>query len=268
MGKVYGVISIKGGVGKTTAVSNLGAALANVFHKTVLVVDANFSAPNLGLHLGVLNVDRTLHDVLSGKCWMENVIYDTEHGFHLVPSALRGSGKIKHMELKKYIKKVKEYYDIVLIDSSPNLNQEILATMAASDELLVVTTPDYPTLSSTMHAVKIAKRKKTPITGLILNKVYNKNFELTLEDIEEAADAPVLAVLPHDMKVLEALSETKPAALHAPKSDAVVEYCKLAASLVGEDYKDPRLFQRMLGSLREKQKQEVNREELGYLAKK
>jgi MinD-like ATPase involved in chromosome partitioning or flagellar assembly len=46
-GKIIGIISIKGGVGKTTAVSNLGAVLANEFGKKVLLVDANFTAPNL-----------------------------------------------------------------------------------------------------------------------------------------------------------------------------------------------------------------------------
>jgi len=51
MGKTIGIISIKGGVGKTTTVSALGAALANEFDKKVLLIDANFSAPNLALHL-------------------------------------------------------------------------------------------------------------------------------------------------------------------------------------------------------------------------
>ena len=51
MVKIYGIISIKGGVGKTTAVCNLGAVLAHEFGKRVLLVDANLSSPNLGLHL-------------------------------------------------------------------------------------------------------------------------------------------------------------------------------------------------------------------------
>lgn len=67
MGKVIGVISIKGGVGKTTVVSNLGATLAYEFGKKVLVIDANFSAANLGLHLGIVDPEITIHDVLAGK---------------------------------------------------------------------------------------------------------------------------------------------------------------------------------------------------------
>ena len=60
--KVIGIISLKGGVGKTSSVANLGAALTE-FGKKVLVVDANFSAPNLGLHLGLTNPEIKLHDV-------------------------------------------------------------------------------------------------------------------------------------------------------------------------------------------------------------
>ena len=49
--KKIGIISIKGGVGKTSTVAALGASLAKDFNKRVLLVDANFSSPNLCLHL-------------------------------------------------------------------------------------------------------------------------------------------------------------------------------------------------------------------------
>ena len=44
----------------------------------------------------------------------------------------------------------------MLIDSSPNLDEETLAAMLASDSILVVTTPDYPTLANTLKAIKVA----------------------------------------------------------------------------------------------------------------
>jgi len=69
---------------------------------------------------------------------------------------------------------LKKRYDVILIDSSPSLNEETLAVILASDELLVVTTPDYPTLGMTMKSVKIARQRGTPISGLIINKVYKK----------------------------------------------------------------------------------------------
>lgn len=259
-GRIIGVISIKGGVGKTTTVSNLGTVLANQFGKKVLLVDANFTAPNLGLHLGVVKPKVTLHDVLSGKVNAVDAIYNHEYGFHMIPASLVSKG-MDPLKLKDKLKTLKSYYDVILLDSSPSLNNEILATITASDELLVVTTPDYPTLSTTMNAVKVAKQRKTPITGIILNKVRNKKFELSLSDIEYAAETPILAVLPDHVSVLEALQYTKPVTMHDEKNDISVEYTKLAAALIGEKHKDKRFTRKITRFFsRDLPRQDVNRE--------
>jgi MinD-like ATPase involved in chromosome partitioning or flagellar assembly len=134
MGKVIGIIAIKGGVGKTTTVANLGSILAKDFKKNVLLVDANFSAPNLGLHFGITNPKKTLHDVLLNRADINEAIIKQSENFHIIPSAFL-SKKINPFKLKKYIDKIKDNYDMVLIDSSPTLNEEILSTMVASDEL-------------------------------------------------------------------------------------------------------------------------------------
>ena len=259
-GKIIGIISLKGGVGKTTAVANLGAILAQEFGKKVLLVDANFGAPNLGLHVGLIDPKTTLHHVLNDRADVGDAIYPHGAGFHVIPASFI-ERKVNPFRLKQKIGHLKNSYDLILVDSSPNLNDEVLATMIASDELLVVTTPDYPTLSTTLRAVKLAKQKRTPITGIILNKVRNKGFELSLEEIEDAAGVPVLSVLPDDINVLEALSATTPVALHKGMSNASIELKKLAASLVGESFEDPRWWKRVQGMLGKGYgKDQVNRE--------
>ena len=260
MSKVIGVISIKGGVGKTTVTTNIGAVLAKEFGKKVLLIDANFSAPNLALHFGLVKPQATMHDVVSGKTDFEKAIYVHDLGFHFVPGALNASGKFDVFGLKKKLKDIRNNYDVILIDSSPTLNSEMLAAIVASDELLVVTSPDYPTLSCTIRATKLAKSKNTPILGLILNKQRGKNFELSVNDIEELAEVPVLAVLKDDIKVLEALSETVPVSIYAPKSNTGTEYRKLAAALIGEEYKDPSFFGKLKNIFGKSiKKEEINR---------
>ena len=243
-GKIIGIISLKGGVGKTTTVANRGAALSTEFNKKILVIDANFSAPNLGLHLGLVNPEVTIHDVLLNRVNANEAIYQHEAGFHFIPAAYI-SRQINPFALKKKISYLKDYYDIILIDSSPCLNDEMLSAMVASDELLVVTSPDYPTLSTTLRAVKLAKQKRTPITGMIINRVRNKKFELSIEDIEKAAGVPVLSVLREDIKVPESVYYTTPVTLYNQKASSAIEFKKLAASLIGETYKDPRIFQKV-----------------------
>ena len=246
MAKTIGIISIKGGVGKTTTVSNLGSVLANDFGKRVLLVDANFSAPNLGLHLGIVEPEKSMHHVLAGKADIRSAIHKHDNGFDVLPSSLIPK-KIDPLKLRSKLSALKDDYDVVLLDSSPALNEEMLATMMASDELLVVTTPDYPTLSCTMNATRIAKKRGTPITGLILNKVRNKNYELGLDQVEAAVELPVLAVLPDEVRVLEALSKSIPASAHIPSADFAVEYKKLAAALIGENFTDARFKSKIKG---------------------
>lgn len=260
MGKVIGVISIKGGVGKTTTVANLGAILALEFGQRVLLVDANFSAANLGLHFGLVNPEATLQDVMADKKKIWEVIHEYSENFHLIPSHVVPK-KVNPLKLKGKLNLIKDKYDIILLDSSPSLNEELLATMIAADELLVITSPDYPTLSCTMHAVKIAKRQGTPITGLILNRVRNKHYEIKTEEVEAATNTPVIGVLPDDVRLLEALSHTIPAVEHSPFGDAVIEYKKVAAALVGEHYEDPRFsakLKRMF--VKDIPKEEINRQ--------
>ncbi len=259
MSKVVGIISIKGGVGKTTTVANLGAVLATEFNKKVLVVDANFSAPNLGLHLGIINPAVTLHHVLLNRAPIKDAIYEHESGFHIIPSSYI-SRQVNPFKLKEKLEQLKDDYDIILIDSSPNLNDEILATMIASDELVVVSSPDYPTLSTTLRAIHLAKQKKTPITGLVLNKVRHKKFELTMDDIESAAGVPIIGVLSDDINVLEALAATTPVSLYKARTNTTIEFKKIASCLIGEEYKDPRWLVKLKSILKKTvPKEEVNR---------
>ena len=250
MGKIIGIISLKGGVGKTTTVANLGAVLAQEFNKKVLVIDANFSAPNLAMHLGLIAPKVTIHDVLLNRAYVHESIHKHDAGFHFIPAAYVHR-KINDIHaLKKKIAHLKNSYDVVLIDSSPSLDNEILATMVASDELLVVTSPDYPTLSTTLRAIRLAKQKKTPITGLVLNRVRNKKFELSIKDIEEAAKVPVIGILPEDIKVLESLYYTTPVSLYKPGAKSAIEFKKLASSIIGEEYKAPDLWSRLKAVLK------------------
>lgn len=255
MGKTIGVISLKGGVGKTSSVVSLGSALAER-GKKVLLVDANFSCPNLGLHLNLIDPEVSIHHVLSGDMLVHNAIHEVDN-FHVLPASVFFKKKIDPLKLSEKLGVLKKNYDLILIDSSPALNAETLSVLMASDELYVVSTPDMPTLGMTMKAVKIAKRSGTPISGLILNKVHGKNFELSLEDIERTSEVPVLAVIPHDLNVLRALKENVPFSKYGHKTKGGVEYHKLAALIVGERFENKRknMFKRF-----NPPKQEINRE--------
>jgi len=235
MGKTIGVLSLKGGVGKTSVVVSLGAALSEI-GKKVLLIDTNFSAPNLGVHLNLIDPEITIHHILDRSANPKEAIQKVAN-LDIIPASIFWNKQINYLKLKDKIKSLKKIYDVILLDSSPALNDETLATMNASDELIVVTTPDYLSLVNAIKAIKEARQKGAPIIGLVLNKVFEKKFELSINDIEKTLDVPVLAVIPHDINFLKSLSEFTPYTIYKPRSRGTDEYKKLASTLVGEKYK-------------------------------
>ena len=235
MAKIIGILSLKGGVGKTSVVSSLGDALAG-FGKKVLLVDANYSAPNLGIHWNIINPQVTLHNVLSRTANIKDAIHSVNN-VDIIPSSIFAKTQINPFLLKDKISQVKRKYDFILLDSAPAVNDDVLSVILASNSLIFVTTPDYPTLSSTLKSIKVAKNRGAAIDGLILNKVHNKDFEISIDDIEKTIEAPVLAVIPYDIKVLESLSKFIPFTSHKPRAEGSIEYKKLAGVFTGQKYK-------------------------------
>ena len=234
MGKTIGIVSLKGGVGKTSVVAALGGALSMLGQK-VLLVDGNLSSPSLGLHLNIINPDKTIHDILNRTARIKDAIYQ-HNKIDVIPASIFKSIEVSPLKLKDYLKGIKKKYDFVIVDSSPSLNEETLAVMLASDEIFVVSTPDHPTMSTSLKAAKLAKQRGNPISGIILNKVHKKNFELSMDEVENTLDIPVLAVIPYDINVLRALSKMEPSTTYKPGSEGSEEFMKFAATISGQKY--------------------------------
>jgi len=230
MGKVIGVIAIKGGVGKTTIASSMAADLVNYYGKKVLLIDGNYSAPNLGLHMDIVEPEKTIHDVLSGRARIQGAIHK-RFGVDVVPGSYSYSKEVSPLKLKDRLHKVKDDYDFVLIDSSPSLNDEILSTMLASDHLFVVTTPDYPTLTCSLKAAKLAKQRGKNVSGIIINKVRDPKYEIDAESIERTVGIPVVARIPDDKASIQALFNKVPISVYKENSKFAKEIRKLNAAL-------------------------------------
>jgi len=232
------VASGKGGVGKTTVVSNLSAALA-AFKKSVIAIDGNLTTSNLGLHLGISMYPITLQDVLRGKANIRDAIYHHHDGFKVVPADVSMDKVMSpeaHRLLDVFYRLVGDA-DFVLIDSAAGLGKEASSAIKAADEMIIVTNPELTALTDALKIILLAKTFETKNIGVVVNRVRNEPHEFPLNEIEGFLNAPLLGRVHEDHRVRKAIAEKRPVVTHSPKSIASQQFMAIAAKLVGEEYK-------------------------------
>ncbi len=246
------ISSGKGGVGKTTLASNLAAVLGKM-GKDVIVIDANVTTPNLGMHLGLPLHPKTLQDVMRGDARLYEAVYEHPLGMKVIPSGISIDDlrNLNPDNLKRVFDILTGTADIVIIDSAAGLGREALASIEASDDLIVVTNPELPAVIDALKTIKIAEEAGTNILGVVVNRVTGKKHELTNEQISSILDgAPILAEIPEDGNVKEAISKMVPVVKHNPTSPASQSIHKLASLITGEEVEIPKKwYQKLFGGL-------------------
>jgi len=237
MTRILDIVSAKGGVGKTTTVANLGAALVSKFNKEVVILDFNFSASNLALSMGLYNTPVTINHVLSGHSLLSEAIYIHPSGLRIIPASLCfGDFKVDTGKLKREIKKTLGFADFVLLDSAPGLTTEAVNSLDVCDDALIVSTPHVPSLVNSSRTFNLAKTLGVNVLGLALTRVKSKSYEYGNAEVQNIIDTPILAKIPEDDRVLASSNKGLPVVLKSPHSPASVAYTKLACTLLDEEY--------------------------------
>ena len=248
MAKLITITSGKGGVGKTTTTINLGAAL-NSFGKEVIILDANLTTPNVGLHLGAPIVPVSLNHVLLGKAKIADAIYEHESGTKIIPSSLsvRELRRLNHGRLKEVGKKLRKMADYILYDSAAGLGEEAIAAIESADELIIVTNPEIPAVTDALKTSKVIEQMGKRVKGVIVNKYRGLKTEMPIRNIRDMLELPILGVVPDDKNMQKALL-MKNALIHThPKSKASRAYREIAARIIGNgSYKEKATFMDVL----------------------
>jgi len=243
MARLIGIVSGKGGVGKTTVVTNLSTALATKFNKVTTVMDCNVTASHLSMHFGAYLHPFTLNHVLKDEATIEEAIFVHPTGVKIIPASLNLSDLvgIDISILGEKIKNLFENDDFVFLDTAPGFGKEAISATMACKEVLIVTTPNIPAVTDVIRGKKVLEELGVEPLGIVLNKVTGKKFELTNREVIQLTDLPVLAKIPFDLKIQESLAAKTPIVVHDEKSSASIEFFKLASSLTGEVYEPPKM---------------------------
>lgn len=238
MTRIIGITSGKGGVGKTTTSVNLATVLASL-GRSVILVDANLSTPNVGLHLGMPLSKVTLHDVLEGSAFItEAISIHPTTGIRVVPAGLSLENILKtnYAKLEDSIVELLGYSDFIIIDCPAGLESGSRRVIDACDEVLLVTIPELPAVTDALKAKKVAEVSGTHILGTIVNRINGLNSELSTHEIEQMIETPVVVKIPEDMNVHKAIASKYPAVMYAPLSKASREWKRLGHLITGIEY--------------------------------
>jgi septum site-determining protein MinD len=242
--RVIGIVSGKGGVGKTTFSANLGIAL-NAFGLKTLVIDCNVTTPHLSYYIGAKNYSTTLNNVFSGDIDAIFAPLDKD-GLMFIPASEKFTDlkNVDMTRLRNIIKKIADNgrFEFIILDSAPGLGREAMGALQACDEIIFVTTPTAPNIMDIARCDEVARWMGHKKFYMAFNMVRNKDYEMTPEKAEELFDMLVLGSIPFDTTIMDATAQGVPIMWYKPDAKACDNFMYIAANLAGinleEDDKD------------------------------
>ncbi len=250
MGKIIAIANQKGGVGKTTTAINLGASLAALEYKT-LVVDADPQANcTSGLGMNPKEIRKSIYDCMISEVDIKDVILQTSFDYlDIIPSHIDLVGaeiemiNIKNREerMREALAPIKKNYDFILIDCSPSLGLVTVNALTAADAVIVPVQCEYfalEGLGKLLNTIKIIQSRlntELEIEGILLT-MYDARLRLANQVVEEVnmhfKELVFKTLIPRNIRLSESPSFGLPSIAHDADSKGTQSYLNLAQEVL------------------------------------
>lgn len=251
MTKIYTLVNQKGGVGKTTTAINLGAYLARLGQR-VLIVDLDAQA-NATSCLGVdkSEIKAGTYEALLGLTPAASLLWkNPDLRLWLLPSSPSLAGAEvelvdtprREYRLREALEPLGGQYDYILIDCPPSLSLlTINGLLAARDGVIVPVQCEYLALEGlgqlmqTLQRIRVSLFPEMKIRGLVMT-MFESRTNLSADVVAEVRkffpSQVFHAIIPRSIRLAEAPSQGKPISAHAPESTGAQAYEALAREIL------------------------------------
>ncbi|WP_178020874.1 ParA family protein [uncultured Paenibacillus sp.] len=250
MSKIIAIANQKGGVGKTTTSVNLGAGLAAIGKKVLLIdIDPQGNTTS-GVGINKADVANCIYDVLINEVHPKEAIAHTEiENLHIIPATIQLAGAeielvptiSREVRLKKSLQPVRHLYDYILIDCPPSLGILTINSLTAADSVLIPIQCEYYALeglSQLLNTVRLVQKHlntSLQIEGVLLT-MFDARTNLGIQVIEEVKkyfqQKVYKTVIPRNVRLSEAPSHGQSIITYDPRSKGAEVYLELAKEVV------------------------------------
>lgn len=251
MTRIIVVTSGKGGVGKTTSSAAIATGLARKGKKTV-VIDFDIGLRNLDLIMGCER--RVVYDfinVIQGDATLNQALIKdkkTSNLFILPASQTRDKDALTRIGVEKVFLELKKMeFDFIICDSPAGIETGAILAIYFADEAIITTNPEVSSVRDSDRILGIisskskrAEQNKTPIKEHLLLTRYNptrvnKGEMLSMTDVLEILQIPIIGVIPEDPSVLRSSNQGESIILDV-NSNAGHAYFDTVNRLLGEKH--------------------------------
>ena len=251
MARVIAVANQKGGVGKTTTAVNLGACLASL-GKRVLLIDIDPQGNTTsGIGVNKADVRYDIYDVIINEVNAKEAVLPTEvEGLFIMPATIQLAGAeielvptmSREVRLRQALQTLHAHFDYMLIDCPPSLGLLTINALTASNSVLIPIQCEYYALeglSQLLNTIRMVQKHLNTtleIEGVLLT-MLDARTNLGLQVIEEVKkyfrEKVYATVIPRNVRLGEAPSHGQSIIQYDPRSRGAEVYLELAKEVVG-----------------------------------